>query len=418
MTKNDAPEQRAGAGALSHIRVLDLSRVLAGPWASQTLGDLGAEVIKVERPGTGDDTRLWGPPFLKDEDGADTRDSAYFLCANRNKQSVAIDFTKPEGQALVRDLARRCDVVIENFKVGGLAQYGLDFAALHAVNPRLVYCSITGFGQTGPYAERAGYDFLMQGMGGLMSITGRADGEEGAGPMKVGVALTDILTGLYASTAILAALQSRDLTGIGQHIDLALLDVQVACLANQGMNHLYGGAPRRMGNAHPNTVPYQDFPTADGFMILAIGNDGQFGNFCRAVDRGAWTDDARFRTNADRIANRATLIGLIREITATRTTADWIALFERVGVPCGPINTIAEVFEDPQVRARGTQIRMTHPAGGEIPLVASPLRLSQTPVQYRRAPPQLGQDTGTVLADWLGLSAGTISELKERGIVE
>ncbi|RZM04210.1 MAG: CoA transferase, partial [Variovorax sp.] len=257
--KGESPQNSGGtgAGALSHIRVLDLSRVLAGPWASQTLGDLGAEVIKVERPGTGDDTRLWGPPFLKDEDGADTRDSAYYLCANRNKQSVAIDFTQPEGQALVRDLAKRCDVVIENFKVGGLAHYGLDFASLHAVNPRLVYCSITGFGQTGPYAERAGYDFLMQGMGGLMSITGRADGEEGAGPVKVGVALTDILTGLYASTAILAALQSRDLTGVGQHIDLALLDVQVACLANQGMNHLYGGAPKRMGNAHPNTVPYQ-----------------------------------------------------------------------------------------------------------------------------------------------------------------
>ena len=405
-------------GALAHIRVLDLSRVLAGPWASQTLGDLGAEVIKVERPGTGDDTRLWGPPFLKDEDGADTRDSAYFLCANRNKHSVAIDFTQPAGQALVREMAARCDVVIENFKVGGLAPHGLDYASLRAVNPRLVYCSITGFGQTGPYAERAGYDFLMQGMGGLMSITGHADGEDGAGPMKVGVALTDILTGLYASTAILAALQARDRTGVGQHIDLALLDVQVACLANQGMNHLYGGAPRRMGNAHPNTVPYQDFPTADGFMILAIGNDGQFGNFCRAVGRGEWADDPRFRTNADRIAHRAALIGLMREITATRTTADWIALFERVGVPCGPINTIAEVFDDPQVRARGTRIRMTHPVGGDIPLVASPLRLSRTPVQYRRAPPLLGQDTGRVLGEWLGMSDEAISELKQRGIVE
>ena len=405
-------------GALSHIRVLDLSRVLAGPWASQTLGDLGAEVVKVERPGSGDDTRRWGPPFLKDEDGNDTRDSAYFLCANRNKQSVAIDFTQPDGQALVRDLAKRCDVVIENFKVGSLAHYGLDFASLQAVNPRLVYCSITGFGQTGPYAKRAGYDFLMQGMGGLMSITGRADGEEGAGPMKVGVALTDILTGLYASTAILAALQSRDLTGIGQHIDLALLDVQVACLANQGMNHLYGGTPKRMGNAHPNTVPYQDFPTTDGFMILAIGNDGQFGNFCRAVGRGEWADDPRFRTNADRIAHRAALIGLMREITSTRTTADWVALFEKVGVPCGPINTIAQVFEDPQVKARGTQIRMSHPAGGEIPLVASPLRLSQTPVQYRHAPPQLGQDTGQVLAGWLGMSSEEILNLKERGVVE
>jgi crotonobetainyl-CoA:carnitine CoA-transferase CaiB-like acyl-CoA transferase len=404
-------------GALSRIRVLDLSRVLAGPWASQTLGDLGAEVIKVERPGRGDDTRLWGPPFLKDREGADTRDSAYYLCANRNKKSVAIDFTTAAGQALVRDLARRCDVLIENFKVGSLAQYGLDHASLLALNPRLVYCSITGFGQTGPYAERTGYDFLMQGMGGLMSITGRADGEEGAGPVKVGVALTDILTGLYASTAILAALQSRDLSGVGQHIDLALLDVQVACLANQGINHLYGGQPRRMGNAHPNTVPYQDFPTADGHMILAIGNDGQFASFCRAVGQAGWASDARFATNADRIANRIALIALMREITVTRGTAEWIALFERVGVPCGPINTIADVFEDPQVKARGTQIRMAHPVAGEIPLVASPLRLSQTPVQYRRAPPTLGQDTREVLGDLMGLSAQQIGDLTNQGVI-
>jgi len=404
-------------GALSHIRVLDLSRVLAGPWASQTLGDLGAEVIKVERPGRGDDTRLWGPPFLKDREGADTRDSAYYLCANRNKKSVAIDFTTAAGQALVRDLAKRCDVLIENFKVGSLAQYGLDHASLLALNPRLVYCSITGFGQTGPYAERAGYDFLMQGMGGLMSITGRADGEEGAGPVKVGVALTDILTGLYASTAILAALQSRDLSGVGQHIDLALLDVQVACLANQGMNHLYGGQPKRMGNAHPNTVPYQDFPTADGHMILAIGNDGQFASFCRAVGHAEWASDARFATNADRIANRIALIALMREITATRGTAEWVALFERVGVPCGPINTIADVFEDPQVKARGTQIRMAHPVAGEIPLVASPLRLSQTPVQYRRAPPTLGQDTHEVLGGLMGLSAQQIDNLTNQGVI-
>jgi len=404
-------------GALSHLRVLDLSRVLAGPWASQTLGDLGAEVIKVERPGRGDDTRLWGPPFLKDREGADTRDSAYYLCANRNKKSVAIDFTTAAGQALVRDLAKRCDVLIENFKVGSLAQYGLDHASLLALNPRLVYCSITGFGQTGPYAERAGYDFLMQGMGGLMSITGRADGEEGAGPVKVGVALTDILTGLYASTAILAALQSRDLSGVGQHIDLALLDVQVACLANQGMNHLYGGQPKRMGNAHPNTVPYQDFPTADGHMILAIGNDGQFASFCRAVGQAGWASDARFATNADRIANRIVLIALMREVTVTRGTAEWVALFERVGVPCGPINTIADVFEDPQVKARGTQIRMAHPVAGEIPLVASPLRLSQTPVQYRRAPPTLGQDTHEVLGDLMGLSAQQIGDLTTQGVI-
>ncbi len=403
--------------ALAHLRVLDLSRVLAGPWASQTLGDLGAEVIKVERPGLGDDTRLWGPPFLKTPEGADTRDSAYDLCANRNKKSVAIDFTTPAGQALLRDMALRCDVLIENFKVGGLAQYGLDAESLLAINPRLVYCSVTGFGQTGPYAERAGYDFLMQGMGGLMSITGRLDGEAGAGPMKVGVALTDILTGLYASTAILAALRARDLTGVGQHIDLALLDVQVACLANQGMNHLYGGAPKRMGNAHPNTVPYQDFPTRDGHMILAIGNDRQFASFCRAVDRTAWSEDPRFQRNADRIAHRSELIDLMRALTATRPTAEWIALFEPYGVPCGPINTISEVFQDPQVLARGTQIRMTHAVGGDIPLVASPIRLSKTPVSYRHAPPLLGQDTESVLAELLSLSSERLAELKKQGVV-
>ena len=398
-------------GALSHIRVLDLSRVLAGPWAGQTLADLGADVIKVERPGTGDDTRLWGPPFLKDREGNDTRDSAYYLCANRNKKSIVIDFTQPAGQALVRDLAKTCDVVIENFKVGSLKQYGLDDESLKAINPRLVYCSITGFGQTGPYAHRAGYDFLMQGMGGLMSVTGRADGEEGAGPMKVGVALTDILTGLYASTAILAALQARERTGAGQSIDLALLDVQVACLANQGMNHLYGQTPRRMGNAHPNTVPYQDFPTADGYMILAMGNDSQFASFCKATGKPEWADDPRFATNAGRIEHRSTLIPLMRQLTVMRNTRDWIALFEKVGVPCGPINTIADVFADPQVQSRGTQIHMTHPVAGEIPLVASPIRLSGTPVQYRMAPPELGQHTRQVLADVLGLSADAIDSL-------
>jgi crotonobetainyl-CoA:carnitine CoA-transferase CaiB-like acyl-CoA transferase len=405
-------------GALSRIRVLDLSRVLAGPWATQTLGDLGAEVIKVERPGTGDDTRLWGPPYLKDRDGNDTRDAAYYLCANRNKKSVAIDFTKPDGQRLVRDLAARCDVLVENFKVGGLKLYGLDYDSLHAINPRLVYCSITGFGQTGPYAHRAGYDFLMQGMGGLMSITGRPEGEEGAGPMKVGVALTDILTGLYASTAILAALQAREQTGAGQWIDLGLLDVQVACLANQGMNHLYGSAPRRMGNAHPNTVPYQDFPTADGYMILAMGNDGQFAAFCKAVGKPEWAQDERFKANAGRVQHRATLIPLMRQVTVMRPTKEWIALFEQVGVPCGPINTIADVFADPQVQARGDRITMTHPVAGEIPLVASPIRLSATPVQYRAAPPVLGQDTRAVLSEWLGLPEDTIASMIDKGILQ
>ena len=408
----------AAPGALSHIRVLDLSRVLAGPWAAQTLGDLGAEVIKVERPGSGDDTRAWGPPYLQDRDGQPTRESAYYLCANRNKRSIAIDFTRPAGQELVRELARTCDVLVENFKVGGLAQYGLDYESLQKVNPRLVYCSITGFGQTGPYAHRAGYDFLMQGMGGLMSITGRPEGEAGAGPMKVGVALTDILTGLYASTAILAALEARHRTGEGQWIDLALLDVQVACLANQSMNHLYGRTPGRMGNAHPNTVPYQDFPTADGYMILAIGNDGQFAAFCKAAGKPEWAADERFRTNDARVRNRAVLVPLIKQVTVTRDTGDWVALFEKVGVPCGPINTLAEVFQDPQVRARGVEIRMDHPLAGPIPLVASPIRMSGTPVQYRAAPPRLGQDTAAVLQDLLGLPAHRIASMTKEGIVQ
>jgi crotonobetainyl-CoA:carnitine CoA-transferase CaiB-like acyl-CoA transferase len=404
--------------ALSHIRVLDLSRVLAGPWATQTLGDLGAEVIKVERPASGDDTRLWGPPFLHDGEGRATQDSAYYLCTNRNKQSITVDFTQPAGQALLRELALGCDVVVENFKQGSLKTYGLDYASMQAINPRLVYCSITGFGQTGPYAHRAGYDFLVQGMGGLMSITGRPDGEPGAGPVKAGVALTDILTGLYASTAILAALEARRHTGVGQHIDLALLDVGVACLANQGMNYLYSGkAPQRMGNAHPNTVPYQDFPTSDGYMILAIGNDGQFAKFCAAVDHPEWSADTRFATNVGRVINRVALIALMRQATVMRSTRDWIALFETVGVPCGPINTIDQVFADPQVQARGIQFEMQHPVAGAIPLVASPIHLSGTPVQYRHVPPQLGQDTDAVLSGLLGKSAADIAALREQGVI-
>ena len=405
-------------GALKNVRVLDLSRVLAGPWAAQTLGDLGAEVIKVERPGGGDDTRQWGPPFLKDPQGQPTGESAYYLCANRNKKSVTIDFTQAAGQALVRELAQQCDVVVENFKSGGLAQYGLDYAALSALNPRLVYCSITGFGQTGPYAHRAGYDFLIQGMGGLMSITGKSDGEPSGGPVKVGVALTDILTGLYASTAILAALQAREHTGRGQHIDLALLDVQVACLANQGMNYLYSGnVPERMGNSHPNTVPYQDFPTSDGHMILAIGNDGQFGRFCMAAGRPEWASDARFVTNAARLAHRAELIALIKTLTVQCSMRDWIALLEQHAVPCGPINTVADVFADEQVQARGMQIEMPHPQAGGIPLVASPIRMSDTPVQYRHSPPQLGQHTHSVLREHLGLSTEAIDELSKQGVL-
>jgi crotonobetainyl-CoA:carnitine CoA-transferase CaiB-like acyl-CoA transferase len=377
------PSGAVPQGALSGIRVLDLSRVLAGPWAAQTLGDLGAQVVKVERPGTGDDTRAWGPPFLHDGQGRATRDAAYYLCTNRNKQSVTIDFTRPEGQELVRRLADGSDVVIENFKPGGLAQYGLDYDSLRASNPRLVYCSITGFGHTGPYANRPGYDFLMQGMGGLMSVTGRPDGEPGGGPMKVGVALTDILTGLYASTAILAALQWRERSGRGQHIDLALLDVQVSCLANQSMNYLHGNGhvPGRLGNGHPNAVPYQDFPTADGPMILAIGNDAQFAKFCAVAGKPEWASDARFATNAARVANRVDLVAMMNAVTVQRSRADWMEHLEAAGVPCGPINDIADVFADAQVKARGMKITMPHAEAGDVALVASPLRLSETPVR-------------------------------------
>jgi crotonobetainyl-CoA:carnitine CoA-transferase CaiB-like acyl-CoA transferase len=406
------------AGALSHIRVLDLSRVLAGPWAGQLLGDLGAEVIKIERPGSGDDTRGWGPPFLRDAAGRETAEAAYFLCANRNKKSVTVDIATPQGQAIIRDLARRSDVVLENFKAGGLAQYGLDYASLRALNPRLVYCSITGFGQTGPYAQRAGYDFLMQGMGGLMSVTGRRDGEPGAGPQKVGVALTDILTGLYASSAVLAALLHRERSGEGQHIDLALLDVQVATLANQAMNYLVSGAaPVRLGNAHPSIVPYQDFPTADGDMIIAVGNDGQFARLCAVLGHPEWGGDARFATNERRVANRDVLIGLLRGATAARPTQEWVRLLEAAGVPCGPINTLAEVFADPQVQARNMAITLPHPAGGEVPLVANPIRMSATPPDYRTAPPLLGQDTRVVLRDVLGLDEATLTRLAAERVI-
>jgi crotonobetainyl-CoA:carnitine CoA-transferase CaiB-like acyl-CoA transferase len=404
-------------GALSNIRVLDLSRVLAGPWASQILGDLGADILKVERPGAGDDTRLWGPPFLKDPQGQPTGESAYYLCTNRNKRSLAIDMALPAGQALIRQLALQCDVVIENFKVGGLKAYGLDAESLRALNPRLIYCSITGFGQTGPYAHRAGYDFLIQGMGGLMSVTGRGDDQPGAGPMKVGVALTDIMTGLYASTAILAALQARHSTGEGQHIDLALLDVQVAGLANQGMNYLYSGQlPQRMGNAHPNTVPYQDFPTADGHMILAIGNDGQFAKFCAAAERAEWASDERFATNAARVTHRQALIPMIQAVTRTRNTSAWVSLLENLGVPCGPIHTVDQVYQDPQVRARDMTFEMQHPTAGPIPLVASPIRMSETPVAYRHAPPMLGQHTREVLSEVLGMTEDNLNDLKQQGV--
>jgi crotonobetainyl-CoA:carnitine CoA-transferase CaiB-like acyl-CoA transferase len=406
------------SGALSHIRVLDLSRVLAGPWAGQIFGDLGAEVIKVERPGSGDDTRHWGPPYIKDAEGNDSREAAYFQSANRNKQSLTLDFTQPEGQRMVRELVAQCDVLLENFKVGGLAAYGLDYESLKAINPRLIYCSITGFGQSGPYAKRAGYDFMIQGLGGLMSLTGRPEGEEGAGPMKVGVALTDILTGLYATVGVLAALNQREQSGVGQHIDVALLDVQVACLANQAMNYLATGvSPKRLGNAHPNIVPYQDFPSADGNFILAVGNDGQFRKFCEVAGIANLADDPRFVTNKARVAHRAELIPLLRQATVFKTTAQWIEQLEKAGVPCGPINDLQQVFADPQVQARGLRLDLPNALGSSTPQVASPLRLSATPVAYRSAPPLLGQHTEALLQRLLGMSETQIAELREAGVI-
>ncbi|MEH6669433.1 CaiB/BaiF CoA transferase family protein [Halopseudomonas sp.] len=389
--------------ALDGLKVLDLSRVLAGPWAGQMLADLGADVVKIERPGSGDDTRAWGPPYLRDADGRDTSEAAYFLCANRNKRSLAIDLTTAEGQVRVRELVANADVLIENFKVGGLAGYGLDYASLSVLNPRLIYCSITGFGQDGPYAQRAGYDFMIQALGGMMSVTGRAEGEPGAGPVKVGVAVTDIFTGLYASNAILAAVVERERSGLGQHIDLSLLDVQVACLANQSLNYLTTGTPpKRMGNAHPNIVPYQDFPSADGDFILTVGNDSQFRRFCSVAGHPEWAEDPRFATNAQRVAHRDLLIPLIRQVTVFRTTHQWMADLEQAGVPCGPINDLAQVFADPQVLARGLKVRMAHPLSGEVDLVANPIRLSRTPVEYRLAPPLLGEHAAQILRDWLG----------------
>ena len=409
-----APSQ----GALAGRRVLDLSRVLAGPWAGQLLADLGADVVKVERPGAGDDTRAWGPPWLKDGQGEPTTESAYYLSANRNKRSVTIDMGTPQGQALLREMAASADILIENFKVGGLAQYGLDYASLKALNPRLIYCSITGFGQTGPYAPRAGYDFLIQGMGGLMSLTGRPDGAAGEGPMKVGVALTDVMTGLHAAVGILAALAHRERTGEGQHIDLSLLDVQVATLANQAASYLVGGAvPRRLGNAHPSIVPYQDFPTANGYMIIAVGNDGQFEKLCATLGRPEWSRDERFVTNPQRVRNREALVALIHGVTVTRSTEAWIAAMEAAGVPCGPINRLDQVFADPQVQARGMRIEMAHPLAGQVPLVANPIKLSASPVRYDLPPPMLGEHTEEVLQCWLGLGPEAFAELRDKKVV-
>lgn len=404
-------------GALSHIRVLDLSRVLAGPWATQILGDLGAEILKIEKPGEGDETRSFGPPFLKNAQGA-KGDAAYFLAANRNKKSVTIDFAKPEGASLVRRLARRAHVVVENFRTGTLARYGLDYATLSAENPGLVYCSLTGFGHDGPYRDKAGYDYLIQGMGGLMSITGQPDGTPGAEPMKVGVAVSDLTTGLYTTIAIQAALIHQARTGEGQEIDMALFDCQTAALANQAMNYLSGGmVPGRLGNAHPNIVPYQVFRTADGHLILAIANDRQYRSFCLAVAREDLAQDARFNTNADRVAHRADLVPLLEPVLAGRGTADWIALLEAANVPCGPINRIDQVFADPQSQARGMTIALPHAEAGPIDLVASPLRLKRTPPEYHSAPPLLGQHTDEVLSGVLDLDLAEISRLRSLKII-
>lgn len=408
----------ATPGALSGIKVLDLSRVLAGPWATQMLADLGADVIKVERPVAGDDTRHWGPPFLKDDAGQATREASYFTACNRNKRSITVDMGHPEGQALLRQMAAEADVVVENFKVGGLQQYGLDYDSLKALNPRLIYCSITGFGQDGPYAERAGYDLMVQAMCGLMSITGHADGEPGGGPLKVGVAVIDVFTGLYASNAILAALNARDNarhgTGQGQYIDMALLDVGMAVLANQAAGFLATGqAPGRAGNIHPSLAPYQDFPSRDGNVLLAIGNDGQFARFCEACGHPDWAQDARFATNTARVQHRAELLERLLPVMRTRTTAEWIALLEDKAVPCGPINTVAQAFDDPQVRHRGIARTLPRQAGdgiAQVATVANPMRLSATPVSYRRAPPSLGQHTQEVLHE-LGLSEERIRAL-------
>ena len=407
-------------GALVGLKVLDLSRVLAGPWCTQILADLGADVVKIERPGVGDDTRGWGPPFLKDADGNDTPQSTYFTACNRNKRSVTVDMATPDGQALLQQMAAQADIVVENFKTGGLKQYGLDQESLRAANPRLIYCSVTGFGHDGPYAERAGYDLMIQAMTGMMSITGRPDDVPGGGPLRVGVALTDLFTGVYASTAILAALQVRDRTGEGQHIDMALLDVGMAILANQASAFLNTGkAPQRQGNTHPSLTPYQDFPTLDGSMLLAIGNNGQFARFCEAAGHAEWAADARFATNTLRVKHRGVLIPMMEELTRTRSTADWVTLLEDKAVPCGPINDIAQAFDDAQVKARGLAVTLPRDAGdgiASITGVASPLRLSATPPVLRHAPPALGQHTREVLTEF-GIDAARFDALRSAGVV-
>jgi crotonobetainyl-CoA:carnitine CoA-transferase CaiB-like acyl-CoA transferase len=402
------------AGPLSHIRVLDLSRVLAGPWAGQNMADLGAEVIKVERPEAGDDSRAFGPPWVKDGRGRDTRDSAYFTSANRGKKSITLNIAAPDGQAIVRQLAAASDVLIENYKYGDLARYGLGYEDLRKLNPRLIYCSLTGFGQTGPFRERPGYDFMIQGMGGMMSVTG----EPGGTPQRAGVPVADIITGMYASIAICAALAHRAETGIGQHLDLALLDSQIALLAYQNTNYFATGTPPgRIGNLHPNIVPYQPFRSADGDVIIACGNDNLYRKFCAAAGCSALAEDPRFASNGKRVENRAELTRLLAEVFAKRSTREWVALLDAAGVPNGPINDIAQVFDEPQVKARGIRIELEHASGGRLPSVASPMRFSATPLEYRRAPPLLGEHTEEVLRGLLGKSDAQIAALRAAGVI-
>lgn len=407
------PEEKP-AQALAGLRVLDLSRILAGPSATQLLADLGAEVIKIERPGVGDDTRGWGPPFLTDETGGETGVSAYFLSVNRGKHSVAANISDPRGQALVKGLVAQVDVVVENFKPGDLARYGLDAVALRAANPRLIYCSITGFGQTGPNAHRAGYDFLVQGEGGLMSLTGMADGP----PLKAGVGIADLICGMYAAVGILAAVVSRRETGLGQHIDLALMDAQVAMLANQGVGYLVDGkSPPRRGNDHPTIVPYGTFPASDGTFILAVGNDAQFARFVALAGAPGLSTDPRFATNAARVRHRELLIPLIATLTAGRTAQDWLSVCTAQGIPAGPVNDLAQVFASPQVAARGMAVSMSLPTGTEARLIGNPLKMSGTPVTYTKAPPMLGGDTGAVLSRYLGLTRAQLSDLASSGVI-
>jgi len=406
-------------GPLAGINILDLSRVLAGPWATQMLADLGADVIKVEHPRGGDETRAWGPPYLKDRDGTETTESAYFLSTNRGKRSLAIDLASSDGQELLRRLAAGSDVLVENFKVGGMRKFGLGWDDLAPLNPRLIYCSISGFGQTGPDARRAGYDAMIQGMGGLMSITGLPDGEPGAGPQKVGVAVADLMAGMYAVCAIVAALYERERSGVGQHIDLALLDTQVAALANQALGFLVSGQPpRRRGTAHPNIVPYQAFTTADGYLMLAIGNDRQFAAFCRLVDRNELATDERFTTNAARVTHRDVLVPQLSALLEQRTTGYWLDRLATASIPCGPVNDVAQVFAEPQVKHRQLQLSLPHPSAGTVPGVRNPIRYSRTPIEYLRAPPLLGEHTLEVLAERLGFDAAGIEALRQRHVVE